>query len=91
MMGETYASIEGGNAPHGEISIDLLVLDVAQLAHHFFQLNHLSIGPQRACVVCCQVKSSGLAAESLPEILNTPCPAVTITAARARNSGAAGN
>ncbi|CAH2247519.1 jg735 [Pararge aegeria aegeria] len=29
--------------------------------------------------------------ESLPEILNTPCPAVTITAARARNSGAAGN
>ncbi|CAH2258094.1 jg23133 [Pararge aegeria aegeria] len=37
------------------------------------------------------VKSSGLAAESLPEILNTPCPAVTITAARARNSGAARN
>ncbi|CAH2234314.1 jg7453 [Pararge aegeria aegeria] len=41
--------------------------------------------------IALQVISSGLAAASLLEILNTPCPPVTITTARAQNSGAAGD
>ncbi|CAH2227092.1 jg2591 [Pararge aegeria aegeria] len=40
--------------------------------------------------ICCQVQSSRLAAESLPEILDTPCPAVTLIAARSRMNGAGG-